>query len=305
MVDALPKAIQKWLKSLADSEKSLHTQQAYERGIHHFWEWYTKLYESTFQVDQVMARDIRDWKGHQQREGQVAPATVNQRLSALKQFFNWAHQQKMTPTNPTQDIHLIRLDQHKIKSLKPKQFRRLLRVAKGHHRDFAMLEVLGGTGIRVGELLALCINDVVIQPRSGLLTVHYSKGGGYRDIPLTKDVRQAVQTYLETDHPMPNDATQKLWWGRDGALTHRSSVTRLLEKYAIRAELPRVTPHMLRHIFATRYLNANLDDLRGLAQLLGHSSLDTVMIYTQPHLEDLAHRLEKMETQSVVTYDDD
>lgn len=62
---------------------------------------------------------------------------------------------------------------------------------------------------------------------------------------------------------------------------------------------------MLRHTFATRYLNANTDDLRGLTQLLGHSSLDTVMIYTQPHLEDLTYRLEKMEVQSVMKDDDD
>lgn len=305
MTDALPHSIQQWLKSLTDSGKSGHTQQAYERGLCHFWEWYRNLYETPFEIAQVMARDIRDWKGHQQHEVQVSPATINQRLSALKQFFNWAYEQGMILGNPTQDIHLIRIDQNKIKSLKPKQFRRLLRAAKGHHRDFAMLEVLGGTGIRVGELLALNIDDVVIQPRSGLLTVRYGKGGGYRDIPLTKDVRQAVQTYLETDHPTPNDKTQKLWWGRDGALTHRSSVTRVLEKYAIRARLGHVTPHMLRHTFATRYLNANTDDLRGLAQLLGHSSLDTVMIYTQPHLEDLTYRLEKMEVQSVMKDVDD
>jgi len=305
MKDTLPQPMPVWLKILSNDGKSHHTQQAYERGLFHFWAWYCNLYETTFEIAQVMARDIRDWKGYQQCEEQVSPATINQRLSALKQFFNWAHVQGIISSNPTQDIHLIRIDQHKIKSLKLKQFRQLLRAAKGNHRDFAMLEALGGTGIRVGELLALNINDVVIQPRSGLLTVRYGKGGGYRDIPLTKDVRQAIQTYLETDHPTPNDKTQKLWWGRDGALMHRSSVTRVLEKYAIRAGLGRVTPHMLRHTFATRYLNANPDDLRGLAHLLGHSSLDTVMIYTQPHLEDLTHRLEKMEVQSMVKDDDD
>src|SRR5690606_20601578 len=86
-----------------------------------------------------------------------------------------------------------------------------------------------------------------------------------------------------------------LWWGRDGALEHRSSITRLLDKYAIRAGIQKVTPHMLRHTFATRYLNANPDDLRGLARLLGHSSLNTVMIYTEPTLDDLNQRLERME----------
>lgn len=78
-------------------------------------------------------------------------------------------------------------------------------------------------------------------------------------------------------------------------LEYRSSITRLLEKYAIRAGIEKVTPHMLRHTFATRYLKANPDDLRGLARLLGHSDLNSVMIYTEPTLDDLNERLERME----------
>ena len=64
-------------------------------------------------------------------------------------------------------------------------------------------------------------------------------------------------------------------------MNHRSSVTRMLEKYAIQAGLESVNPHALRHTFATRYLNANPDDLRGLARLLGHASLNTAMVYTE------------------------
>jgi integrase len=68
-----------------------------------------------------------------------------------------------------------------------------------------------------------------------------------------------------------------------------------LEKYTIQAGIDSVNPHALRHTFATRYLNANPDELRGLARLLAHSSLDTVMIYTEPHLDDLAQRMERVE----------
>ncbi|MBN2149793.1 MAG: tyrosine-type recombinase/integrase [Anaerolineales bacterium] len=69
-----------------------------------------------------------------------------------------------------------------------------------------------------------------------------------------------------------------------------------LNKYASRAGIEgAISPHMLRHTFATRYLEANRDDLRGLAALLGHSSLDTVMIYTEPTLDDLTVRMERIE----------
>ena len=66
-------------------------------------------------------------------------------------------------------------------------------------------------------------------------------------------------------------------------------------RWTIQAGIEPVNPHALRHTFATRYLNANPDDLRGLARLLGHSSLDTVMIYTEPSLDDLTQRMERVE----------
>ena len=69
----------------------------------------------------------------------------------------------------------------------------------------------------------------------------------------------------------------------------------MLEKYSIWAGIESVNPHALRHTFATRYLQANPDDLRGLARLLGHTSLDTVMIYTEPTMDDLSERMERVE----------
>jgi site-specific recombinase XerD len=70
---------------------------------------------------------------------------------------------------------------------------------------------------------------------------------------------------------------------------------RILNKCTPLAELDRISPHTLRHTFATRYLKANKGDLRGLARLLGHVSLNTVMVYTEPDMEDLAERMERVE----------
>jgi len=81
-------------------------------------------------------------------------------------------------------------------------------------------------------------------------------------------------------------------------LTQRSSVLRILQKYALQAGVPDIHPHALRHSFAIRYLKHNPGDLRGLAALLGHTSLDTVMLYTEPSLADLAERVEKMDFPS-------
>ncbi len=168
---------------------------------------------------------------------------------------------------------------------------------RGNLRDIAIIEVLVGTGLRVGELLALQVGDIELNDRSGKLTVRRSKHGGFREVPLTKDVRLALSAYLE-QHPDRDNPTTPLWMGTRGRLGNRSSVVRLLDKYAYLAGIEPVKPHALRHTFSARYLKANPDDLRGLAALLGHANLNTVMIYTEPSMEDLTERMEQVELDS-------
>lgn len=284
-----------WLVHLQQQGKSQHTVRAYRRGLTHFSHWYATTYGAVFVPDEVMPRDVRDWKAYQQAVEQIAPATLNQRLVAITRFFRWARSQGLCRENPAEDVPSIRLESRQPKALKPIHLRKLLRAAREDLRDYAMLELLAGAGLRVGELLELKIGDVEINERSGQLTVRRGKHDNYREIPLTLDVRKALSAYLNAEHPDRANPESPLWIGTRGKLSHRSSVTRMLEKYAIRAGIEAVNPHALRHTFATRYLNANPSDLRGLARLLGHTSLDTVMIYTEPNMEDLTARMERVE----------
>lgn len=300
MSDPTPPDIQQnWLDHLQKQGKSPHTIQAYKRGLRHFARWYAGTYDAPFTPPHVMPRDVRDWKAYQQAVEEAAPATVNQRLVALTRFFHWARAQDLCRENPAADVHHIRLDPKQPQALDDTDLRRLLRAARGHPRDYALLEFLAGTGLRVGELLALNVGDVEINPRSGQVTVRRGKHDTYRQVPLTLDVRKALSAYLQETHPDPHNPAAPLWVGRQGRLSHRSSVSRILEKCALRAGLAPVNPHALRHTFATRYLNANPDDLRGPARLLGHTSLDTVMAYTAPSLEDLTARMEQVEVADV------
>jgi site-specific recombinase XerD len=283
-----------WLDDLDQQGKSHHTLAAYRRALEHFIRWSETAYGKPFDPSRVMARDVRDWKAYQQTVEKVSPATVNQRLVALSRFFAWAVQKDISNEDPTTDVHALRLPPREPKALDSRDVRKLLRAAHHHPRDFAMLEVLIGTGVRVGELLGLCVGDVEIGERSGKLTIRQTKHGGYREIPLTLDVRKALSAYLET-HPKADDPDAPLWIGQSGSLSHRSSVMRILNKYTLLAGLDRINPHALRHTFAGRYLKANKGDLRGLARLLGHVSLNTVMIYTEPDMEDLAERMERVE----------
>jgi integrase/recombinase XerC len=305
MSETQPQYVGEWLDHLQREARSPHTLKAYRLALSHLAKWSRLTYGEPLDPTTTIARDIRDWKSYQQSVEKAAPSTINQRLVAVSSFYKWAVGQELLPRDPTVDVKTIRLTKRQPKSLSYKELRRLIRAVtnSGHLRDTAIIEILAGTGIRVGELLQLQVGDVVSRERSGWVTVRKGKGGNYREIPLTSDVRRALRDYLEK-HPFNQeggrryqDGSTPMWLGKHGAMTHRSSILRILNKYTVRAGLEPFGPHVLRHTFSTLYLRANPDDLRGLAALLGHSDLNTVMIYTEPTLDDLAARMERVESQ--------
>ncbi|MEM9774989.1 MAG: tyrosine-type recombinase/integrase [Chloroflexota bacterium] len=291
-----------WLKFLGKQGRSLHTLKAYERAWQHLSAWYETHYAESCDPNRLIGRDIRDWKSYQQVVERAAPSTINQRLTAISTFYSWAMSKNKVDHNPSIEIKPIRLHKNRPKSLSTKQLRQLLRAvhSSGSLRAIAMIELLVGTGVRVGELVKLQVDDLTLKSRSGWITVREGKNDSYREIPLTKEVRVAISNYLELhpynleDHEQYQNSYSPLWWGKQGPLVHRSSVLRMLNKYAQHAQLESLGPHILRHTFATQYLQANPEDLRGLAALLGHSNLNTVMVYTEPTRQDLTSRLERM-----------
>lgn len=289
--------IKTWLEHLTVQGRSSHTLKAYRRSWHHLARWYQGTYGESCDPTRLIARDIRDWKSYQQSVEKAAPNTINQRLVAVSSFYKWALAHDHVSRDPTVDVTTIRVAPQQPKSLSTKQLRQLLRAVHngGSARDVAIIEMLVGAGLRVGELLQLQIGDVALRERSGWVIVREGKQGSYREVPLTQEVRQALADYLETDPAVGHQGEETpLWWGKHGPLTHRSSILRILKRYAHRAQLDPFGPHVLRHTFATHYLKANPDDLRGLAALLGHSDLNTVMVYTEPTQQDLANRMERM-----------
>jgi site-specific recombinase XerD len=286
-----------WLAYLSQQGKSHYTIIAYRRGLLHLIRWSEQTYEEDFDVTALFPRDLEHWKTHQIKVQKSAPATINQRLVAVSRFFAWCLEIGVIAKNPTRWVQTIRLEKHQPHGINQNQLHRLLRTVHraGDLRDSAMIEVLSGTGIRVGELLGLHTGDIIaLDKRSAHLIVRQGKYGNYRTVPLTKTVRQAITAYLE-QHPQRDNPDTPLWMGRRGTLTHSSSVLRLLDKYCIQAKIEKITPHQLRHTFATRYLQKNPDDLRGLVALLGHSDLNTVMLYTEPSLDDLMQRMERLD----------
>ena len=196
---------QQWLDYLKQQGKSDHTIKAYRLAFNHFAHWYKTTYGEPLDPAATIARDMREWKSYQQSIEKTAPSTINQRLVGLSSFYKWAVVQDHIRRDPTIDIKTLALAKRQPKSLLAKTLRRLMRTVHNNHnlRDIAIVELLAGTGIRVGELLALQVGDIVVHERSGWVTIREGKHGHYREVPLTRDVRRALQEGCD-NHPPQN-----------------------------------------------------------------------------------------------------
>jgi integrase/recombinase XerC len=149
------------------------------------------------------------------------------------------------------------------------------------------------TGVRVSEVAALSVGDLMLYDRSGAVCIRDGKGRKARSIPLNATARRALRLYLETrELPAP---TAALWASTRGTPMTIRAIQAVIAALAQRARLTRVrvSPHTLRHSFALTYLKQNPGKLVELATLLGHDSLETTALYTRPSTEDLAADLER------------
>jgi len=297
MADLLHPAITAWLADLDRQGKSTLTCAGYRRALANFVHWSEQTYGQPFDPSAIIPRDVADWKAFQQTVKGAKPATINQRLVAVSRFFKWAVAHGHVRGDPTAEVRGLRLEARRPKAMDDVALRRLLRQVhqEGDLRDIALVELLVGTGLRISETMDLRRGDVVLNDRSGEVVVRRGKRGVHRRVPLTAPVRGALRAYLDAHPNLKND--DPLWVGQRGSLADRTGVVKLLKRYARHAEVDEalVSPHILRHSFATRYLTANPGDLRGLAAILGHSDLNTVMVYTEPKTSDLADRMERAE----------
>lgn len=225
-------------------------------------------------------------------EQSYSPATMARKIATLRSFYKWGNRLGLTSTNPMTLIRTPRQSKRLPKAITIEQIERLLAAPNEHdvlgRRDRAMLETLYSTGIRVSELVGLNHDDLDFEHEA----MHVrGKGRKERIVPLGSHALAAIRRYIEL---MSNDSKfGPIWSGRNAAaeplplflnkhgkrLSSRS-VRRKLDKYLRGVGLdPSISPHTLRHSFATHLLD-NGADLRSVQELLGHQSLSTTQVYT-------------------------
>jgi integrase/recombinase XerD len=265
-------------------EKGLspNTVEAYQRDLLKF-EVFAKKRKLTLEA--VGKDDLVDFLAGLYRE-KLESRTVARHLVTLRNFFRFAQIQDLIATDPTINLESPKIRRTLPGYLKLEDVERLLnqpdqKTAMGI-RDLAMLEVLYSTGLRVSELVGLRIGD--LDSKMGCVRT-IGKGDKERIVPIGKKALAMVEKYLQEARPellkkAKLSQSQALFVNRRGASLSRVGVWKILSAYGRRAGLRvGLTPHMLRHSFATHLLERGAD-LRSVQLMLGHADISTTQIYT-------------------------
>ena len=175
------------------------------------------------------------------------------------------------------------------KGLTTADVRKILREIELRHdqKAGACIGLMLHAGLRASEVVGLELDDVTIASRSGQVVCRHGKGNKQRIVPLSNEARRVMQAYFETRPPVD---CQAVFIGERGALTY-SGLRATCSKYSAITGVA-FTAHKLRHTFAHRYLEQTKNDLVGLAQILGHESLNTTSIYTRRGQDELQERID-------------
>ena len=226
---------------------------------------------------------MQNWRNAAEKT--FKPATVNRRLSSLRTLFAWAIEKQLVSVDPTLRVKGVEQQTLAPKALAEDEVRRIIRRArKDNLRDWAILELLAATGLRVSEVAALNYGDLEVNVKTGWLTVRMGKGKKTRRVPIHEKACEVLKEYLDGKTLA---GTAPLFSSRLHKPVTIYAIWGLVKKYATEAGVANVTPHSFRHTVATRLVRNPNVDLVTAAAFLGHSRLDTTARYSQPNAEDL------------------
>ena len=267
---------------IAERGVTTNTSQAYLSDISHFHNF---LSNSQKPAEAANNDDIRSYIKHQSALG-ISSKSIARHLSTLRQFFKFLQSEDIRTDNPTLDIEGPKTPRSLPKIISEREVDALLNLAHKFKspeglRLTCLLEIAYATGLRVTELVSL--PETAVLGQSGVLFVT-GKGGKERMVPLTSTAIKAIASYREVRHIfLKTSTTSKFLFpsrSNQGYLTRRR-LGQLLKELATKVGIKsdKISPHILRHAFATHLLN-NGADLRSLQKMLGHSDISTTQIYT-------------------------
>lgn len=254
---------------------SEHTVKAYSEDLSQFADW------AGTTPTQVTQEQVRAWVVHLTTERGLARASVARKAASLRAFYTFLQRRGVVDRNPAEGLTLPKRKQPLPKVLSEDAIEDLL-AAPESARDRAILEVLYGAGLRASELVGLDTTDIQRDGEEGIVRVRHGKGGKERLGLLGRRAMAAIDIYLARERPALARAETRgaLFLNRFGGRLTDRSLRRLFDKYCDQVAADhKITPHSLRHTFATHLLD-NGADLRVVQELLGHADIGTTQIYT-------------------------
>jgi integrase/recombinase XerD len=259
---------------------SANTLESYQRDLTAFTTYLSNSLQ--IQVQEVRHAHLLAYLGHLRGLGR-ANSTVSRNLASLRSFYHYLLKEEVLIADPTLHVETPKIEKRLPKVLTVHEVERLLHAPDGMtvsgSRDKAMLELLYATGIRVSELVSIRVSDVNLS--AGFLKC-MGKGSKERIIPVGEMAQRTLMHYLQSGRKKlyRTGDPQAMFLNHHGGQMSRQGFWKILKKYSQNANILKdITPHTLRHSFATHLLERGAD-LRAVQEMLGHADISTTQIYT-------------------------
>jgi site-specific recombinase XerD len=321
--------LEQYLAQLSAAGKSPATRRAVRSDLTQFCTWWERTRERSFDLTQVVERDLRTWKVYRQQDEGAAPVTINRGLSTLRRVCSWAVEQRLLSENPTREVPDIPSTPVSPRSLPDQAVDALLRATRAEPdlrlrlRDEALLALLVYAGVRIQEACDIQLRDLDLA--AGTLVVRSGKGGKARRLPLHSEAQRLLTRYLQEVRcpegvpPIGSEqerepllvGMQRAVAGRPLvpgiktrvahqrivhlgrlAATRERDLQRMEQLHAWARQVEAAAPHQLRHSLAQRMLKTGAQ-LPEVQRMLGHSRLSTTGLYLTPSEEDVRAAVER------------
>jgi len=275
----MEKQIKGFLEFLKDEKKmSINTLQSYERDVLQFEKY---LDANNLNYGKIDPEDIKKYLKHLQEIGKKT-SSISRGLASIRCFYQYELKNKKVKADPTEGVQAPKVEKHAPSILSSQEIELLLNQPKDVDlkgtRDKAMLEFAYATGMRVTEIISLNIEDVNIENA----TVTCKTETKNRTIPLGSLSLKALKEYIEEARPvLVKNEEKALFVNINGSRLTRQGFWKIIKYYKEQAHITKeITPHVLRHSFATHLLQ-NGADLKSIQTMLGHSDISSTQVYMQ------------------------
>ena len=277
----MEKQLKQFFKFLENDKKvSNNTLQSYKRDLEQYKNY---LLTNDLKYNKVEEKEIKDYLQYLVEEQNKKPSTISRMIASIRSFYQYEVKNKKVSSDPTENVQSPKIEKKAPCILTTKEVELLLEQPTDEDlkgiRDKAMLEFAYATGMRVTEIISLNVEDVNIEQEY----VECKTGKKKRDIPLGKMALSAIKEYLNKarDVLVKSDKEKALFVNVNGKRLTRQGFWKIIKYYQEQAHIDKdITPHTLRHSFATHLLQ-NGAELKAIQTMLGHSDISSTQVYMQ------------------------